>query len=105
MKTRLICLTLSVLMLLMVLLTGCSVNTGEEEEEATDKTVATLTMHVVTEQKVYYDEEELNKLFSALRARLGTVHIIVGSLGDFLADNPKDHLPKLYLVRHLTKPG
>ena len=40
--------------------------------------------------------EELTRLFAALRSRLGPVPIVVGSLGDFLADNPKDHLHSHY---------
>lgn len=48
MKKKLVCLTLSIVMLLSCLLTGCSTDTVEEEEETVDNTAKTITMWVMT---------------------------------------------------------
>lgn len=48
MKKKLVCLTLSIVMLLSCLLTGCSTTTTEEDEETVDNTAKTITMWVMT---------------------------------------------------------
>lgn len=60
MKRRLICLTLSILMLLPCILTGCSKKTTDEETgEVVDNSAKTITMWVVTEDET---DEQAQKL-------------------------------------------
>lgn len=48
MKKKLVCLTLSIVMLLSCLLTGCSTKVTEEDEDTVDNTAKTITMWVMT---------------------------------------------------------
>ena len=50
MKTKLVCLTLSILMLLTCLLTGCNQKKTEEEDSTVDNSAKTITMWVMTEE-------------------------------------------------------
>ena len=59
MNKRLICLTLSILMLLTCLLTGCNQTKTEEEESTTDNSAKTITMWVVTEEETTEKAKEL----------------------------------------------
>ncbi len=60
MKRRLVCLTLSILMLLSCVLTGCSQKKTEEEGgEVVDNSAKTITMWVVTEDETTEQAEKL----------------------------------------------
>ncbi len=67
MKTKLICLTLSVLMLLSCLLTGCAEKTTEEEEEQVDNSAKTIVMWVVTNEETTPEaEKKVNEAFTKI---------------------------------------
>ena len=55
MKKRLICLTLSLLMLMSCFLAGCSKKDGETKD--TSASPITLNLRVISEKKVYTDKE------------------------------------------------
>ncbi len=60
MNKRLICLTLSILMLLTCVFTGCSsTKTEEEEESAVDNSAKTITMWVMTDDETTEKAKEL----------------------------------------------
>ncbi len=59
MKKKLVCLTLSILMLLTCLLTGCNQKKTEEEESTVDNSAKTITMWVMTEEDTTDKAKEL----------------------------------------------
>ena len=69
MRNRFICLTLSMLMLLTVLLTGC----GKKKDEADVEQISgiTLTMWVISDKEVANTDAEMVQLKEKLRAKYG----------------------------------
>ncbi len=59
MKKKLVCLTLSILMLLTCLLTGCNQEKTEEEDSTVDNSAKTITMWVMTEEDTTDKAKEL----------------------------------------------
>ncbi|MBE6557787.1 MAG: hypothetical protein E7661_02075 [Ruminococcaceae bacterium] len=80
MKRKLICLTLSILMLLSCLLTGCSQasKNGEGEEEAVDNSAKTITMWVMTNDET--DEEAMklvNEAFTKITKAKFKTNVVI----------------------------
>lgn len=70
MSKRLTCLVLCVLMLLSVFLTSCQ---KEEDSGETETSAMTLTMLVITEEQVYYTDEEYAALSAEKKAHADEV--------------------------------
>lgn len=69
MRNRFICLTLSMLMLLSVLLTGCQ--NDDDTADVEQITGITLTMWVVSDRKVANTDEEMNEIKAELATQYG----------------------------------
>ncbi|MBO7296846.1 MAG: hypothetical protein J6V39_06265, partial [Clostridia bacterium] len=69
MRNRFICLTLSMLMLLTVLLTGC--NQKKDEADVEQISGITLTMWVITDKEVANTDEEMAQLKAKLLKQYG----------------------------------
>ena len=80
MNKKLLCLTLSVLMLLTCLLTGCSTKKTTEEEggEQVDNSAKTIVMWVVTENETDEKAEELvNKAFTKITKSKFKTNVVI----------------------------
>ncbi|MBR5881303.1 MAG: hypothetical protein IKZ16_06420, partial [Clostridia bacterium] len=69
MRNRFICLTLSMLMLLTVLLTGC--NQKKDTADVEQISGITLTMWVITDKEVANTDAEMVALKAKLKAKYG----------------------------------
>ncbi|MBQ9779433.1 MAG: hypothetical protein IJW00_00650 [Clostridia bacterium] len=79
MKRRLVCLTLSILMLLSCLLTGCAQKTTEEEKDDTvDNSAKTITMWVVTEEETTEQAQKLvNEAFTKITKAKFKTNVVI----------------------------
>ena len=79
MKRRLVCLTLSILMLLTCLLTGCQPkNKGNGEEPPVDNSAKTITMWVVTEDETTEQAQKLvNEAFTKITKAKFKTNVVI----------------------------
>ncbi len=78
MKRRLVCLTLSILMLLTCLLTGCQPKTTEPDEETVDNSAKTITMWVVTEDETTEQAQKLvNEAFTKITKSKFKTNVVI----------------------------
>ncbi len=79
MKRRLVCLTLSILMLLTCLLTGCQPKDKEsEKEETVDNSAKTITMWVVTEEETTEQAQKLvNEAFTKITKSKFKTNVVI----------------------------
>ncbi len=78
MKRRLVCLTLSILMLLTCLLTGCQPKTTEPDEETVDNSAKTITMWVVTEDETTEQAQKLvNEAFTKITKAKFKTNVVI----------------------------
>ena len=78
MKRKLICLTLSILMLLSCLLTSCGEKTTEKEEETVDNSAKTITMWVVTEDETTEQAQKLvNEAFTKVTKSKFKTNVVI----------------------------
>ena len=78
MNKKLVCLTLSILMLLTCLFTGCSTSTSDEEGEQVDNSAKTIVMWVVTEDETTPEAEELvNEAFTKITKAKFKTNVVI----------------------------
>lgn len=79
MNKRLVCLTLSILMLLTCVFVGCTpTSTDSEEDDSTDNSAKTITMWVVTEDETTDEAKELvNEAFTKITKAKFKTNVVI----------------------------